>query len=75
MIAWAEGRILRDRPNVFICVSSFNTDARRLDERLGCQLVGQLDRYFVEAHHELLLRKTRGSWDAFLERRNADAEG
>ena len=69
VMAWAEARILRDSTNVFICVSSFNPDARRLYERLGYQLVGQLDRYVVDDHHELLLRKSFGSWDAF--RRNA----
>ena len=34
-MAWAEARILRESPNVFICVSSFNPDARRLYERQG----------------------------------------
>ncbi len=30
LVAFAEERILRESPNVFICVSSFNARARRL---------------------------------------------
>ena len=30
LIDWAEQRIFRDSPNVFMCVSSFNSGARRL---------------------------------------------
>jgi ribosomal protein S18 acetylase RimI-like enzyme len=65
LIAWAEERIFRDSPNVFMCVSSFNVDARRLYERLGYEAVGVLPRIFVEEHDEVLLRKTRGSWASF----------
>ena len=64
-LAWAEDRIFRESPNVFICVSSFNPDARRLYERLGFETVGLLKHFIVDEHHEWLLRKTRGSWDAF----------
>ena len=64
-IAWAEDRIFRDSPNVFICVSSFNTDAQRLYARLGYETVGVLTRFVVDEHDEFLLRKTRGSWQAF----------
>jgi ribosomal-protein-alanine N-acetyltransferase len=35
LIDWAEKRIFHESPNVFICMSSFNTAARRLYERLG----------------------------------------
>jgi ribosomal protein S18 acetylase RimI-like enzyme len=60
LIAFAERRILRETPNVFICVSSFNTGARRLYERLGYQVVGELTDYIVRGHSETLLRKTTG---------------
>lgn len=56
----AEERILRDVPNVFVCVSSFNTEARRLYLRLGYEPVGELKDYIVAGHSELLLRKTTG---------------
>jgi [ribosomal protein S18]-alanine N-acetyltransferase len=60
LVAFAEERIFRDHRNVFICVSSFNEGARRLYERLGYRLVGELTDYVVAGHSELLLRKTRG---------------
>jgi len=69
LIQWAEDRIFRDSPNVFICVSSFNPDARRLYERLGFQAIGVLSGFAVSAHDEVLLRKTRGSWSDFHRRR------
>ena len=64
-LEWAETRIFRESPNVFICVSSFNPDAQRLYERLGFERVGVLTQFIVDEHDEWLLRKTRGSWDAF----------
>ena len=58
LMAFAERRIFREAPNVFITVSSFNAGARRLYERLGYQVVGELDDYVIPGHSELLLRKT-----------------
>jgi ribosomal-protein-alanine N-acetyltransferase len=60
LIDFAEARIFERFPNVFMCVSSFNTDARRLYERLGYQVVGELTDYIVAGHSEILLRKTTG---------------
>jgi [ribosomal protein S18]-alanine N-acetyltransferase len=60
LIAFAERRIFRDQPNVFICASSFNPGARRLYERLGYRAVGELTDFMVRGHSELLLRKTIG---------------
>ncbi len=60
LVRFAEERIFRDHRNVFICVSDFNAGARRLYERLGYRLVGELADYVVAGHSELLLRKTRG---------------
>jgi ribosomal protein S18 acetylase RimI-like enzyme len=60
LIAFAEDRILRDEPNVFICVSSFNPAARRLYERLGYSAVGELPDFMVRGHSETLMRKTIG---------------
>jgi ribosomal-protein-alanine N-acetyltransferase len=65
VLAWAEGRILRDSPNVFICVSSFNPEALRLYRRVGYEVVGTLRGFVVDEHDELLLQKRRGSWEAF----------
>ncbi|MEJ7811138.1 MAG: N-acetyltransferase [Gemmatimonadaceae bacterium] len=60
LITFAEERILRDSPNVFLCVSSFNHRARALYERLGYEAVGELRDYLVRGHSEWLLRKTVG---------------
>ncbi len=60
LVAFAEERIFREHRNVFICVSDFNPGARRLYERLGFRLVGELQDYLVAGRSELLLRKTRG---------------
>jgi ribosomal-protein-alanine N-acetyltransferase len=60
LIRFAEERIFRETPNVFMSVSSFNTDAQRLYERLGYQRVGELTDYIVAGQSEILLRKTIG---------------
>jgi ribosomal-protein-alanine N-acetyltransferase len=60
LIDFAERRILAESPNVFMCVSSFNHNARRLYERLGYHVVGELTDYIVQGHSEILLRKTTG---------------
>jgi ribosomal protein S18 acetylase RimI-like enzyme len=65
LVRWAEERVFRDSPNVFICVSSFNDRARRLYERLGFERVGLFADFLVRGHDELLLRKTRGPWSEF----------
>lgn len=65
LVAYAEARIGRVSPNVFLCVSSFNTGAARLYERLGYEFVGTLRDYLIEGHDELLYRKSVGPWSAF----------
>jgi ribosomal protein S18 acetylase RimI-like enzyme len=58
LVAFAERRIFREAPNVFICASSFNERAKGLYERLGYQVVGELRDYVVRGHSEWLLRKS-----------------
>jgi ribosomal protein S18 acetylase RimI-like enzyme len=65
LVEFAEERILSVSPNVFMCVSSFNIEARRLYERLGYTVVGELVDYLVQGHSEILLRKTVGPWCSF----------
>lgn len=65
LMQYAETRIFKVTPNVFICVSSFNNGARRLYERLGYELVGELRDYLVRGYDELLLRKTIATMDEF----------
>jgi [ribosomal protein S18]-alanine N-acetyltransferase len=65
LVEFAEQRILQVSPNVFMCVSSFNLDAKRLYERLGYKVVGELTDYIVRGHSEFLLRKTLGPLTGF----------
>lgn len=65
LVAFAEERIFRESPNVFLCVSSFNAGARRLYERLGYRLVGELSDFIARGHSELLLRKSLGPLSEF----------
>ena len=60
LIEFAERRIFRDAPNVFLCVSSFNDRARALYERLGYEKVGELKNYLIDGASEFLMRKTIG---------------
>ena len=69
LVEFAEDRIFRDSPNAFLCVSSFNSGARRLYERLGYAYVGELSDYIVAGHSELLYRKTQGPWNDFASSR------
>jgi [ribosomal protein S18]-alanine N-acetyltransferase len=65
LIRFAEERIFRETPNVFMTVSSFNSDAQRLYERLGYQRIGELADYIVTGYSEILLRKTIGPLTSF----------
>ena len=60
LIAFAEERIFRESPNVFLCVSSFNKAAQRFYKRLGYKRVGEIKNYIVRGHSEHLMRKTKG---------------
>ena len=60
LLHFAEQRILGETPNVFMCVSSFNTDAERLYLRLGYKRVGELTDFIIAGASEILLRKTAG---------------
>jgi ribosomal-protein-alanine N-acetyltransferase len=66
LLSFAERRVFREQPNVFICASSFNPGARRLYERLGYQVVGELSDFIVRGHAEILLRKTIGPLSEFV---------
>ena len=73
LLAFAEARILRDSPNVFICVSSFNSGARALYERLGYETVGVLRDFIARGYDEQLLRKTIGPLTEFNRRDSTTA--
>lgn len=66
LIAFAEARIFRETPNVFLFVSSFNARARALYERLGYQVCGELKDYLAAGVSEILMRKTIGPVIGFV---------
>jgi [ribosomal protein S18]-alanine N-acetyltransferase len=59
LMEFAEDRIFTNHPNAFIMVSSFNEHARRLYEKRGYKVIGELDNLIIEGHSEYILRKTR----------------
>jgi len=65
LLQFAEERIFRESPNVFMCVSTFNDAAQRLYARRGYEVVGQLDDFLIRGQGEVLLRKSRGPWSEF----------
>ncbi|HSN67980.1 MAG TPA: GNAT family N-acetyltransferase [Thermoanaerobaculia bacterium] len=68
LLAFAEERIHRVSPNVFLCVTSFNEGAKRLYERSGYEVVGVLRDYLVRGYDEILMRKTIGPIDEYAKR-------
>jgi len=60
LMAYAEERIFKETPNVFLCVSDFNDGAMRFYEGLGYETVGELRDYLILGSSEILMRKTRG---------------
>jgi len=65
LINFAEKRITKISPNIFICVSSFNKKAQELYLKLGYEKVGVLKGFIVKEYDEILLRKTIGTIDEF----------
>ncbi|MBI4351789.1 MAG: GNAT family N-acetyltransferase [Elusimicrobia bacterium] len=60
LLAFAEKKVLARSPNVFLCVSSFNTGALRFYRRLGYKKAGLLKDFVRKGSDEILLRKTTG---------------
>lgn len=58
LMAFAEERVFRDVPNLFIFAASFNPKAKALYLRLGYEEVGVFKNYIVQGSDECLLRKT-----------------
>lgn len=65
LMQFAEARILRESPNVFLCCSSFNLKAQHFYESIGYEVIGELKNYLVPGYAEILLRKTAGPWSEF----------
>lgn len=57
LMEFVEQRVARVSPAVFLCVSSFNTGARALYERLGYRLIGEIPDYVERGYSEVLMWK------------------
>ena len=57
LIGFAESLFQNKSRHLFMCVSSFNTRARSLYERLGFRKVGEFEDYIVNGKSEILLCK------------------
>jgi ribosomal-protein-alanine N-acetyltransferase len=68
LMDFAEKRILFQVPNVFLMVSSFNNGARRLYERRGYKVVGELKDFIVSGYSEIIMRKTLGPTADFVKK-------
>ncbi len=60
-IRFCEEIIYHLSPNVFLCVSSFNTAATQLYLQLGYEQVGVLKNFIIDGFDELLMRKSIGT--------------
>ena len=66
LLKYAEERIFRISPNVFMCVSSFNSNAAKLYYSLGYEKIADLKDFIVKGYSEYLLRKTIGPTSEFI---------
>ncbi len=58
IMKYAEEIIFKSKPNVFLCVSSFNRSAKRFYEKLGYKQIGEIDNFIVNGFSEIIMRKT-----------------
>ena len=65
LIKHAENRIFNISPNVFMCVSSFNSEAAKLYTQLGYEKIGELKDFILKGYSEILLRKSIGTLSEF----------
>lgn len=55
LLAHAGDHFRAEARHLFLCVSSFNTGARRFYERLGWSAVGDLEDFIIEGASEILM--------------------
>jgi len=60
-----ERRAFAHWPNVYLCVSDFNTGARAFYRRMGYEEVGALRDLLMPGTAEILMRKTAGAWRGY----------
>lgn len=59
MMDFFEKKVFLNHKNAFLCVSSFNTKAKKFYNKRGYATVGVLKDYIVEGKDEILMRKRR----------------
>jgi len=57
LVRFAEEMFRPKARHLFLCVSSFNTRARKLYERLGYKKAGEFKDYIVQGYSEVLMHK------------------
>jgi ribosomal protein S18 acetylase RimI-like enzyme len=57
LLTFAENVARNTSRHMFLCVSSFNTNARRFYERIGYEAVGELTDYLVRGESEIIMHK------------------
>jgi ribosomal protein S18 acetylase RimI-like enzyme len=57
LLRFAEERYRESRHHIFLLVSSFNLQARRLYERFGYHRVGEVPDYIIAGHSEWIMHK------------------
>ena len=57
LLAFAEQRTARKAPNLYLCVSSFNSDGRKFYRKCGYEQVGRIDGLARKGFAELIMRK------------------
>ncbi len=57
LVTFVENLCREEAKHIFLCVSSFNTRAHALYERLGYRAVGELKDYVIEGASEILMHK------------------
>jgi len=60
LLEQVEQQAFAHSPNIFLCVSSFNTHAQRFYLRHDYQVIGVIKDFFIATADEILMRKTRG---------------
>lgn len=60
LLAHLEKLVFARANNLFVCVSDFNSGARRFYRRHGYQEIGPIPDFLIQGSAEILLRKTTG---------------